>query len=82
MIKPGITEEQIIELSSRPGVKRVAVENFLMSLNDSTYQEMVGNCEMDAASYKWNTATVGAIREGILMHHSARNGGPPVGGRR
>lgn len=63
-----ITSEQITELADRPGVKRTAVENFLASLGGMSYQDAVGNCEMDAASYRWNHETQGAIREGILEH--------------
>lgn len=58
--------EIIDELASRPGVHRRALENFLYSIDDLSYQEAVGNCELDARSYRWNLATVGAIREGIL----------------
>jgi len=63
-----ITSEQINKLADRPKVKRVAVENFLCSLDGMTYQEAVGNCEMDAKSYRWNYETQGAIREGILEY--------------
>jgi hypothetical protein len=59
---------KIVELAARPGVKRVVVENFLASLGDLTYQEAVANCELDARSYRWNYATSGAIREGLLDH--------------
>ncbi len=62
-----LTSEEISTLSSRKGVKRIAVENFLCSLGDMSYQEAVGNCEMDASSYRWNYETSGAIREGILL---------------
>lgn len=54
--------------ASRPGVNRVAVENFLGSLEGMTYQEAVANCEMDARIYGWNHETVGAIREGLIEH--------------
>lgn len=64
--------DQITELSSREGVTRVAVENFLASLGDLSYQEAVGNCEMDKRSYGWNHETSGAIREGIVEHFSQR----------
>jgi hypothetical protein len=59
---------RINELASRPGVKKIAVQNFLSSLDGMTYQEAVGNCELDARSYRWSLETVGAIREGILDH--------------
>lgn len=63
-----IKHTKIAELASRPGVRKVAVENFLGSLDGMTYQEAVGNCEMDARSYRWSLETVGAIREGLLAH--------------
>jgi hypothetical protein len=37
-------------------------------MDGMTYQEAVGNCELDARSYRWSLETVGAIREGILDH--------------
>jgi len=63
-----LTTEKIDELASRPKVKKIVVENFLSSLGGLTYQEAVGNCEMDAQAYGWNHETSGAIREGILGH--------------
>jgi len=59
-----IRAERITELATRKGVRRIAVENFLGTLGDMTYQEAVGNCEADAKSYGWDKATPGAIREG------------------
>lgn len=64
-----ITTARIVELASRKGAKKIAVENFLGSLGDLTYQEAVGNCELDARSYRWNHETVGAIREGLVEHY-------------
>lgn len=61
-----LSPSQIQEFASRPKVKKTAVENFLGSLYDVSYQEAVANCEMDARSYKWNHETVGAIREGLV----------------
>ena len=63
-----LTPDQITELATGKNVKRVAVENFLSSLGGMTYQEAVGNCEMDARSYGWNHETSGAIREGLVEH--------------
>lgn len=48
------------------GCKRIAVENFLMSVGKSRVEALM-NLEMDAASYRWNAATVNAIRKGILI---------------
>jgi hypothetical protein len=60
-----IDPEKIEELASRPGVRRVAVQNFLFSLGDMTYEEAVGNLELDARSYRWNKETRRAIGEGL-----------------
>ena len=54
--------------TSRPKVDSWAVANFLGSLGGMTYQEAVGNCEMDARSYGWNYETSGAIREALVEH--------------
>lgn len=64
-----ITAAKIAELASRPDVKKIAVENFLGTLDDMTYEEAVLNCETDARSYRWNHATRGAIREGLMEHY-------------
>jgi hypothetical protein len=64
-----LTPTRIIELSTMPKVRRVAVENFLSSLDGMTYQEAVGNCELDKRSYRWNDETSGAIREGLVEHY-------------
>ena len=48
-------------------VKAIAVSNFLCSMHGLTYHEAMGNLELDAQMYKWNSATVSAIRSGILL---------------
>lgn len=63
-----ITPTQIEELSNRPEVKTRAVQNFLGTLHGMSYQEALGNAEMDAKSYRWNYETIAAIREGLLNH--------------
>lgn len=50
----------------RTGIKTVAVENFLGTLDGLTYQEAMMNLAQDAKSYGWNAETVAAIRAGIL----------------
>jgi hypothetical protein len=63
-----LTLQQIAPLAARKGAKKVAVENFLMTVHFcETYQNAVGNLEMDTAAYKWNAATRSAISAGILM---------------
>lgn len=54
-------------LSGRHKVKKMAVENFLMSLGDLTEQEAIGNMYLDANLYRWNRETMDAIRKGIQM---------------
>lgn len=61
-----LTPERISELASGKKVDKAAVENFLGSLDGLSYQEAVGNCEMDAHSYKWSRATSAAIRIGLV----------------
>lgn len=58
--------DRIIKLSEGKGVKSIAVINFLSSLGDLTLQEALANLNLDANLYKWNAATVNAIRKGIL----------------
>jgi hypothetical protein len=62
-----ITKEQIEKLASGKGVKRIAVENFLGSLGCSDKMGASMNLHADAACYKWNAATVAAIRKGISL---------------
>lgn len=59
---------RIEELASGQNVKKTAVKNFLCTLDGMTYQDAVGNCEMDAKSYGWSLETSAAIRIGILEH--------------
>jgi len=55
----------IEELANRKGVKKIAVENFLMSLGESTKEEALANLNYDTQLYNWNSVTYLAIREGI-----------------
>lgn len=59
--------EKIRELASRKGVKVIAVQNFLMSLDASNIAFADANLVMDAGLYKWNAATQKAIRDGIAF---------------
>lgn len=63
-----LTAERIEELAAQPKVRRVAVENFLSSLDGFDYQGAKANLELDAASYRWNEETVSAVWQGILDH--------------
>ncbi len=67
-----ITNEQITKLSTRKGVARLAVENFLGSLNGLSITEAYENLNQDARAYKWNGPTRTAIAQGISQHFSPR----------
>lgn len=65
-----LDDTAIDRLASKPGTKRVAVENFLISLDPAlTRQQHLANLALDARMYTWNRTTVNAIREGIDLHH-------------
>lgn len=65
-----LTNKRIAELAESPGARTIAVENFLGSLatpiDDATGKRYaLDNLERDARVYRWNQATVSAIRKGI-----------------
>jgi hypothetical protein len=64
-----ITLVQIEELASRPGVVRIAVENFLTTLEGMSSREAYHNMRLDARSYKWNRETVKALEQGLEIHY-------------
>lgn len=63
-----LTIQEITELANLPGVKLVAVENFLMTVhvNKSAVAALL-NLERDRRMYGWNDETVRAIQKGILL---------------
>lgn len=61
-----LTKEEIEKLATRPNVRKIAVENFLMSMGNDERTAML-NLSYDAGLYKWNVATVKAIRDGIQL---------------
>lgn len=63
-----LTRSEIQMLASRPGVKRVAVVNFLGTLEGLTYEAALLNLDLDTRLYRWEYPTKHAIREGILLH--------------
>lgn len=69
-----LTPVQIDRLASRPGVRRGDVENFLMSMHhgDTDAHSSYENARMDARSYGWNDATLGAIVDGIALSASEK----------
>jgi len=60
-----LSPARIKELAAKKDVKKIAVENFLGSLNDMFHEDAVRNFKRDAKSYKWNAATQKAISTGI-----------------
>ena len=61
-----LTDAELDELASRPGARRIAVENFLFSIPPSaTPARMRANLDLDTRLYHWNAATVCAIRAGL-----------------
>ena len=71
----GLTIKEIEQFASLKGAKRIAVENFLGTLeNNETKTDAMINLRADANSYHWNEPTYNAIRKGI--HYACRNGIP------
>lgn len=59
--------EYIEQMSTRPNVKKNAVENFLYSVNVcETYEVATENLIYDSKIYKWNLETTNAIYAGII----------------
>lgn len=63
-----LTKEEIEKFASQPNVKRIAVENVLMSLTNDVMADEI-NVERDIVLYKWNSATCKAIREAMRLAH-------------
>ena len=65
--------EEIEKLASGKSVRKIAVENFLMSLttegSDAEWNAYL-NLDLDARLYKWNAATRKAIWIGITKTFS------------
>lgn len=60
-----LTPDRIQQLSGRTGVRKLAVQNFLMTLRGMTEGQALLNLKQDATSYRWDSITQKAIREGI-----------------
>ena len=61
-----LTDAEVAKFATRKGAKRIAVENFLGTLDERA--GLYGNRQnlyADARSYGWNAATFEAIRQGI-----------------
>lgn len=61
-----LTLQEIEQFASRPNARRIAVENFLMSMG-SDKEVAIANLTLDTKAYGWNTATTGAILAGIKL---------------
>jgi hypothetical protein len=61
-----LTGKEIEECASRPGAKKIAVENFLMSMGTDLTIAM-GNLGIDAKQYGWSQDTIDAIVEGMWL---------------
>lgn len=62
-----LTADVIEEYAARPGARRLAVENFLMTVhNNPTQHDALMNLSMDARLYGWSDETVKAIGYGIF----------------
>ena len=63
-----LTDAEIDKLANQNGVKKIAVENFLGTLYAPAGRSgNLANAYNDARAYKWNTATIGAIVDGIKL---------------
>lgn len=61
-----LTRSEIEKFASRPDVKRIAVENFLMTNHvNETLLTALANLRLDTNLYNWDTETVKAISLGI-----------------
>lgn len=56
----------IEQFAGREGVKRRAVENFLLTSAHYPLYISASNLQLDARLYGWNRLTVKAIQEGLL----------------
>ena len=61
-----LTIPEINKLASRKNVKKIAVENFLMTMGNNPLAASI-NMGYDADMYKWNNATIQAIKDGIVL---------------
>ena len=68
-----LTSEEIERFASRENVKRVPVENFLMTVSNNPNRDTaLANLDMDARLYHWSRDTVMAITAGILLSGGMR----------
>lgn len=58
--------EEIEVFANRKGVRKIAVENFLMNMG-FVYKHAIGNLILNTAMYGWNSETYKAIEDGIKL---------------
>lgn len=63
-----LTVPEIERFATRKGVRRLAVENFLMTCHYSkNSHDAYENARADARSYKWDSNTLAAVIDGIAL---------------
>jgi len=63
-----LNNKTIEKLANRKNAKKIAVENFLGTINsEMTEGDCYANLSLDTKLYEWNSATVNAIRRGINL---------------
>lgn len=63
-----LTDTEIAKFAARKGVRKIAVENFLGTLDLSIgARGNLRNMWQDARDYSWNSATQAAITAGIKL---------------
>jgi hypothetical protein len=61
-----LSATEIERFASRDGVRRTAVDNFLGTMGTDAIAAGM-NLSQDARDYRWNAATMKAIRDGIAL---------------
>ena len=60
---------KIEQLANKTGVKTIAVQNFLISVDSNgSVGNALANLESDTRMYKWDARTVNAIQKGIMIY--------------
>lgn len=71
-IKTDKLSEIIEKHAKKSGVRRIAVENFLGTIDTKMSEsDHLRNLNADARDYKWNAATQAAIRAGLKEIYKA-----------
>lgn len=73
MVMRKLTSQEIEMFANRTGVKKIAAENFLMSMGEDL-TDAIGNLGLDAKSYGWNQETINAIVEGMWLAAGLEDG--------